>query len=140
MVFDIGVEDARRHALFSRCLHACVVARRIFRARDDLQQIGRSTDNDAKDEGCGPASGDPRNIFELAYSESLAQTASHCLALFLRNHESPPREWNRCSDMLLPQPRAEGNPQQRSQTEKWCFVMSILAERGYGNLVLFSMI
>ena len=34
--------------------------------------------------------GQPADVFERCYTESLAQAASHCLALLLRNHEVLP--------------------------------------------------
>src|ERR1700722_19276044 len=100
MVFHVGVPDTRPEARISRRLHAGIVARRIVGARADFQQERRASHDDAKDQGRSKVL-NHADVFELGYSESLAQAASHCLALFWGNHEVLRWEWRFVMSMLI---------------------------------------
>src|ERR1051326_1497834 len=85
-VWNAGVPDMRRQTCLSRCLHTCVVARRIACTRADLQQVWRSSHDDTKDLGRIEIL-HHADVLEPGYAESLAQAAGHGCAPLLRNHE-----------------------------------------------------
>src|SRR5689334_18096643 len=72
-IFDVCVPNTRRQTRVSRCRHTRELACDIALAGVDLQQVWRSVHDDVKHRGSRRPYRERADVFELCYTESLAQ-------------------------------------------------------------------